>query len=459
MFLCTKKLFSKLAKQKSILTGIFKDIDKNGDGSIDTKELESILELTGNKNTQLSKDIFKSLEKNNNKIDYESFIKLFDHVDLKEMEIKTLLNFWLETTKKQVPDSKLLFETAWSKLILKHPLDKLIFPREFIFLGGAPGSGKGTNTQYIMKLREMTSNPIVISSLLTSPSAKKIKDSGGLVGDAEVIELLLEEMLKPKYHSGACIDGFPRTVIQAECLKYLNEKLVELYRSDPHTYQRPIFRSVMLFVEEKESVERQLNRGKEIMEHNKEVKETGIGELLEIRATDVDINAARKRYKTFQDETYAALSKMKENFPFSFINAQGSVKETQKNIHQELAYQSSLELNAETHSLLNVLPTSKDIIQYSRQALVKRLEGYQQKEPELFKNIIQFISVDVIPIIKMHSLSGEAEVITKSILLNNLHSIQIFIDIMSDRGFNVISAKHSDQVKFKIRFPKPIASQ
>ena len=79
----------------------------------------------------------------------------------------------------------------------RHGRDQLRFPREFIWLGGAPGAGKGTNTPFIAKTRDITAPPIVISNLLRSPQAVAIKNAGGMVGDREVISLLFEELLEP----------------------------------------------------------------------------------------------------------------------------------------------------------------------------------------------------------------------------------------------------------------------
>ena len=79
---------------------------------------------------------------------------------------------------------------------------------------GAPGGGKGTNTPFIAKARDITAPPIVVSSLLTSPQAIAIKNAGKMVGDREVIGLLFDELLKPLYYEGVIIDGFPRTKVQ-----------------------------------------------------------------------------------------------------------------------------------------------------------------------------------------------------------------------------------------------------
>src|SRR5947208_4802360 len=125
----------------------------------------------------------------------------------------------MSSTDLEVKDAQLIFAAVWDDLRKKYGRDKLSFPREFIWLGGAPGAGKGTNTPFIAKTRDITAPPVVISGLLTSPQAEAIKNAGGMVGDREVISLLFEELLDKQYHDGVIIDGFPRTMVQVECLK------------------------------------------------------------------------------------------------------------------------------------------------------------------------------------------------------------------------------------------------
>src|ERR1700676_1963845 len=106
------------------------------------------------------------------------------------------------STDLEVKDAQLIFEAVWDDLLEKHGRDNLRFPREFIWLGGAPGAGKGTNTPFIAETRGITAPPIVGSNLLTSPQAVAIKNAGKMVGDREVIGLLFDELLLPKYYDG-----------------------------------------------------------------------------------------------------------------------------------------------------------------------------------------------------------------------------------------------------------------
>src|SRR4051812_37770299 len=188
-------------------------------------------------------------------------------------------------TDLEIKDAQLIFSAVWAELLERHGRDRLRFPREFIWLGGAPGAGKGTNTPFIARTRGITAPPIVISNLLTSPQAVAIKNAGKLVGDREVVGLLFEELLDPQYYEGVIIDGFPRTKVQVECLKLFYHAMLELHNAHraqalARSFRQPMFRIVLLFVSEEVSVQRQLKRGQEIHQHNIQVLQSGIGELL-----------------------------------------------------------------------------------------------------------------------------------------------------------------------------------
>ena len=71
----------------------------------------------------------------------------------------------------EIKDAQLIFNSVWRELEAQVGHDNLRFPKEIILLGGAPGAGKGTNTNFIAKVRGLTCQPIVMSSLLKSPEA------------------------------------------------------------------------------------------------------------------------------------------------------------------------------------------------------------------------------------------------------------------------------------------------
>jgi len=351
----------------------------------------------------------------------------------------------------EVKDAQIIFNSVWSQLEDDHGEDKLRFPKEIFWLNGAPGAGKGTHTGFIMEYRDLTAPPLVVSSLLDTPEAKRMKDAGMLVGDREVIEIMLRKLLEPVYQSGAVVDGFPRTKVQVECVKLLHQKLNGLhtkFRDTPlaHQFKKPHFHIVVLFVDEKESVNRQLQRGREAHAHNEEVQESGIGELFEVRATDLDSEAAVNRYRTFKEKTYGALKDLREIFFYHFINAHGTIDEVRSRIDDELRYQGSLELDEATYDRISAIPVAATLSQHARQNLVDRLDDYAARQSELFCEVVDLIQSDFIPIIERHAISGSAMINSESPILHDPAALAMFIDIFSERGYHAIVDIHRIEI-------------
>ncbi|MBL4576577.1 MAG: nucleoside monophosphate kinase [Opitutaceae bacterium] len=351
----------------------------------------------------------------------------------------------------EIKDAQIIFTNVWSDLEQEIGRENLRFPKELILLRGAPGAGKGTNAPFIMKVRGLTCEPIVISQLLDTPDAQRIKNVGGMVGDQEVISILFRELLKPAYKDGAILDGFPRTKVQVECLKLLFAKMTQLRREYYNTslspfFRQPIIHIMVLFVDEKESIARQLKRGEEVYEHNKEVRESGVGELLEERVTDLQKDSARHRYKIFKEQTFDALQSLREIFHYHFINAQGTIDEVQRNIIKELQYQSSIELDPRTYDCLRNLPTAEEIAVHARQELVRRLDGYEFNHAELFQKVIRFIERKIMPIVLRHAISGRAYINSEDSLMDDSLALSILIDIFSERGFHAIVDVHRQEI-------------
>jgi adenylate kinase len=351
----------------------------------------------------------------------------------------------------EIKDAQVIFDTVWRDLEQDYGRDYLRFPKEIILLGGAPGAGKGTNTAFILKARGLTCDPIVVSALLDTPEAKRIKDAGHMVGDREVMRLLFRKLIEPVYRDGVILDGFPRTEVQVECLKLLVDRLHALRREFYHTplrmhFRHPTVHIMVLFVDEKTSVERQMKRGLEIRAHNEDVRRTGLGELLEERATDYDLDLAKRRYRVFKDQTWDALQSLRSIFHYHLVNAQGSLADVEQNILRELQYQSSLELDPRTHDLLRSIPVAHDIVVHARQELVKRLDEYAFEHPELLSKVVDFIARKVMPIVLRHAISGVASVNTEEALLDDPVALAILIDVFSERGFHATVDLHRIEV-------------
>ncbi|NND96440.1 MAG: nucleoside monophosphate kinase [Pirellulaceae bacterium] len=352
------------------------------------------------------------------------------------------------TADLEVKDAQLIFTSIWKDLEAEFGRSKLRFPKELILLGGAPGAGKGTNTDFIRQVRDITAKPIVVSELLGTPEMRAIKARGGMVGDREVVSVVFRKLLEPQFQTGAILDGFPRTKVQVECLKMLFDNMIGLRREFAGSHEsihlkQPTFHIMVLFVDEAESVARQLSRGRQVVAHNEEVKRSGIGELWEERPTDFDAALARNRYRTFKEKTYDALVSLKQIFHFHFINAQAPLEIVQENILRELEYQSSLELDPRTFVAMQKLPVAGDIVLHARRDLVTRLDEYEIAHPELFHAVIQFIQDRMIPIIIPHAISGRATVSSEDELLDNPIALTMLIDVFSERGFHAsIDLRH-----------------
>ena len=110
-----------------------------------------------------------------------------------------------------------------------------------IFLG-APGAGKGTQAEVVCK--ELNIPAISTGNMLREAvkngteaglKAKSFMDAGELVPDEVVIGILKDRIAQPDAQNGFILDGFPRTVEQAEALDKMGvviDKVVEIAVSD-----------------------------------------------------------------------------------------------------------------------------------------------------------------------------------------------------------------------------------
>lgn len=106
-----------------------------------------------------------------------------------------------------------------------------------VLLFGAPGSGKGTQSRFISERKRIpaisTGDMLRAECSAGTPlglAAKTILASGGLVNDDLVNAMVLNRISLPDCNSGFILDGYPRTVPQAE---FLNQALRERGLPDP----------------------------------------------------------------------------------------------------------------------------------------------------------------------------------------------------------------------------------
>lgn len=101
-----------------------------------------------------------------------------------------------------------------------------------MILLGAPGAGKGTQAAFICKkfgIPQISTGDMLRAAVKAgSPmgvAAKKVMDSGALVGDDIIIGLVKERITQTDCANGFLFDGFPRTIPQADAMKAAGVKL------------------------------------------------------------------------------------------------------------------------------------------------------------------------------------------------------------------------------------------
>ncbi len=98
-----------------------------------------------------------------------------------------------------------------------------------IILLGAPGAGKGTQAQFLMAkfgIPQISTGDMLRAAIKAGTDlgkqAKSVMDAGQLVSDELIIGLVKERITQDDCKSGFLLDGFPRTIPQADAMKESN---------------------------------------------------------------------------------------------------------------------------------------------------------------------------------------------------------------------------------------------
>ncbi len=118
---------------------------------------------------------------------------------------------------------------------------------KIIFLG-APGAGKGTQAEIVSErlgIPTISTGAIIREAIKTGTemglAARKFTENGQLVPDEVVIGIINERLALDDCKNGFILDGFPRTVPQAEALEKMGVKIdvvLEIYVSDEAIVER-----------------------------------------------------------------------------------------------------------------------------------------------------------------------------------------------------------------------------
>jgi len=125
-----------------------------------------------------------------------------------------------------------------------------------IILLGGPGAGKGTQANYIKEkysIPQISTGDMLRAAVKEGTplglEAKKIMDAGGLVSDDIILGLVKERIAQDDCTNGFLLDGFPRTIPQADGLKdqgVVIDAVVEIDVDDAEIVKRMAGRRVHL---------------------------------------------------------------------------------------------------------------------------------------------------------------------------------------------------------------------
>ena len=125
-----------------------------------------------------------------------------------------------------------------------------------LILLGPPGAGKGTQAQFIKEkynIPQISTGEILRAEIKAqSPMGLKLKslvDSGQLVPDEIIIQIVADKIKSPECRNGFLFDGFPRTIPQAEALKLAGihiDAVLEIHVPDEEIITRMSGRRVHL---------------------------------------------------------------------------------------------------------------------------------------------------------------------------------------------------------------------
>ena len=108
-----------------------------------------------------------------------------------------------------------------------------------LILLGAPGAGKGTQATFICQkfgIPQISTGDMLRAAVKAGTplglQAKSIMESGALVSDDLIINLVKERIAQPDCAAGFLFDGFPRTIPQADAMKNAGVKLDHVLEID-----------------------------------------------------------------------------------------------------------------------------------------------------------------------------------------------------------------------------------
>ncbi|HEY8993158.1 MAG TPA: adenylate kinase [Lacunisphaera sp.] len=205
-----------------------------------------------------------------------------------------------------------------------------------IILLGPPGSGKGTQAQLLVQrygIVQLSTGEMLRAAVAAGTpvglKAKEIMASGGLVPDDVVVGIISDRIDQPDAKHGFILDGFPRTVPQAEALdNLLRHKHLKLDAV------------IELRVNESALLSRVETRVAQMRERGEEVRLDDTPEVL------------TKRLASYRSQTEPLIHYYSERRKLSTIDGMMAIDEVTRAIHRQLLALGAVEpkTHAKTHA-------------------------------------------------------------------------------------------------------------
>ncbi len=196
-----------------------------------------------------------------------------------------------------------------------------------LILLGAPGAGKGTRAEFIMKALSIPSistgnllREAVKNSTALGLRAKEYMDAGKLVPDEVVISMVSEHLESSDCKNGCIFDGFPRTIHQAEELDRITQidMVISIEVPDEVIEERMTGRRVCL----------SCGATYHIVDHPPKIADVcdKCGEALSVRKDDAP-EVVRSRLHTYHEQTEPLKGYYEKQGKLKMIVGTGTVEE------------------------------------------------------------------------------------------------------------------------------------
>lgn len=212
-----------------------------------------------------------------------------------------------------------------------------------IILLGPPGSGKGTQAQLLVQrygIVQLSTGEMLRAAVAAGTpvglKAKEIMASGSLVPDEVVVGIISDRIDQPDARNGFILDGFPRTVPQAEALD-------ELLR---HKHLK-LDAVIELRVNESALLSRVETRVAQMRERGEEVRVDDTPEVL------------TKRLANYRNQTEPLIHYYSERRKLSTIDGMMAIDEVTRAIHRQLLALGAVEPKTHARSAAKAAPAKK----------------------------------------------------------------------------------------------------